>query len=86
VTDATAPPTAPVDTSAEIRRSRSWVFAACIILLCVWVLLPIYLLLVNRDYVMPMFTDPKGWLMLAGGVLLLGVGIFWMSRLVKVEV
>ncbi|HQR27742.1 MAG TPA: type II secretion system F family protein [Nocardioides sp.] len=46
----------------------------------------IYLLMVNRDYVMPMFTDPKGWLMLAGGALLLGVGIFWMSRLVKVEV
>jgi multiple sugar transport system permease protein len=38
---------APVDTSAEIRRSGSWVFAACIILLCVWVLLPIYLLFVN---------------------------------------
>jgi tight adherence protein B len=46
----------------------------------------VYLLLVNPDYVMPMFTDPKGWLMLAGGAMLLGVGIFWMSRLIKVEV
>lgn len=46
----------------------------------------IYLLLVNRDYVMPMFTDPKGWLMLAAGGVLLGVGSFWMSRLIKVEV
>ncbi len=45
-----------------------------------------YLLLVNRDYVMPMFTDPKGWVMLGGGALLLSVGIFWMSRLIKVEV
>jgi tight adherence protein B len=46
----------------------------------------IYLLIVNRDYVMPMFTDPRGWLMLGGGGLLLSVGIFWMSRMVKVEV
>ena len=30
--------------------------------------------------------DPKGWLMLAAGGVLLGVGSFWMSRLIKVEV
>jgi tight adherence protein B len=45
-----------------------------------------YLLIVNTDYVMPMFTTPMGWVMLAGGATLLSVGIFWMSRLVKVEV
>ena len=46
----------------------------------------IYLTLTNRDYVMPMYTEPMGWMMLLGGGLLLGVGVFWMSRLVKVEV
>ncbi len=46
----------------------------------------VYLLLVNRDYVMPIFTEPMGWVMLAGAALLLGIGAFWMSRLVKVEV
>jgi tight adherence protein B len=35
---------------------------------------------------MPMFSDPVGWLMLGGAALLLSVGAFWMSRLVKVEV
>ena len=45
-----------------------------------------YLLIVNGDYVMPMFTDPRGWVMLGGGGLLLSVGAFWMSRMVKVEV
>jgi tight adherence protein B len=35
---------------------------------------------------MPLFTEPIGWMMLLGGGVLLGVGIFWMSRLVKVEV
>jgi tight adherence protein B len=46
----------------------------------------LYLLFAKRDYVMPMFTEPMGWLMLGGAALLLSVGIFWMSRLVKVEV
>ena len=35
---------------------------------------------------MPLFTEPIGWVMLGGAALLLGVGVFWMSRLVKVEV
>ena len=46
----------------------------------------IYLLVAKRDYVMPMFTEPIGWLMLGGAAILLSVGGFWMSRLVKVEV
>ncbi len=46
----------------------------------------IFLLLTKRDYVMPMFTEPMGWVMLAGAALLLAVGGFWMSRLVRVEV
>ena len=46
----------------------------------------IYLLLTRYDYVEVMFTRPLGWLMLAGGALILGTGIFWMSRIVKVEV
>jgi tight adherence protein B len=46
----------------------------------------LYLLLTKRDYLMPMFTEPAGWLMLGGAVVLLSVGGFWMSRLVKVEV
>lgn len=45
-----------------------------------------YLLLAKRDYVMPMFTEPLGWLMLGGAATLLSVGVFWMSRLIKVEV
>ncbi len=46
----------------------------------------LYLLAAKREYVMPMFTEPVGWLMLGGAGLLLSVGVFWMSRLVKVEV
>lgn len=46
----------------------------------------LYLLVANRAYVMPLFTEPMGWAMLAGAGLILSVGVFWMSRLIKVEV
>lgn len=46
----------------------------------------VYLLLVRRDYVMPIFTDPRGWVMLAGAALLLAVGSFWMAKVAKVDI
>jgi tight adherence protein B len=46
----------------------------------------LYLLLANRSYVMVLFTRPIGWAMLGFGAVILSVGIFWMSRVVKVEV
>ncbi len=46
----------------------------------------LYLVAAQRSYVEPLFTDPRGIIMLVGALLWLGVGVFWMSRLVKVEV
>lgn len=46
----------------------------------------LYLVIANRDYVMPLFTEPVGWVLLTVGTLILSVGVFWMSRLIKVEV
>ena len=46
----------------------------------------LYLFVAKRDYVMPLFTDVRGLAMLIGATLWLLVGIFWMSKLVKVEV
>lgn len=46
----------------------------------------VYLALTQGDYVAPMFTTFMGWMMLAGAGLMLGLGVFWMSRLVKVDV
>ncbi len=45
-----------------------------------------YLVLSKPDYVEPLFTTPLGILMCISMVVLLTVGIFWMSRLAKVEV
>jgi len=86
-----------LDTVAATMREREYMRRQVAALaaegkLSAWVLggLPplfvVYLLLTKREYVMPMFTEPLGWLMLAGAATLLSVGIFWMSRLVKVEV
>jgi tight adherence protein B len=46
----------------------------------------LYLLLANRTYVIVLFQRPIGIAMLVGGAMILSVGIFWMSRVVKVEV
>jgi tight adherence protein B len=86
-----------LDTVAATMREREYVRRQVSALaaegkLSAWVLggLPplfmVYLLLTNYDYVIVMFQKPLGWAMLAGAGTILTVGIFWMSRLVKVEV
>ncbi|GAA1475925.1 hypothetical protein GCM10009623_03710 [Nocardioides aestuarii] len=86
-----------LDTVAATMREREYMRRQVSALaaegkLSAWVLglLPplfmVYLLLTQREYIMPMFTEPVGWIMLAGAGILLSVGAFWMSRLVKVEV
>jgi tight adherence protein B len=45
-----------------------------------------YMLMANRDYVSPLYTTPLGWFMLVSAAMLMAVGAFWMSRLVKVDV
>jgi tight adherence protein B len=86
-----------LDTVAATMREREYVRRQVAALaaegkLSAWVLggLPplfmLYLLLTNRDYVIVMFQEPLGWAMLAGAATILAIGVFWMSRLVKVEV
>ncbi len=86
-----------LDTVAATMREREYVRRQVAALaaegkLSAWVLggLPplfmVYLLLTNYDYVIVMFQQPLGWAMLAGAATILSVGVFWMSRLVKVEV
>jgi tight adherence protein B len=45
----------------------------------------LYLALTNTDYVRPMWSTPLGLIMLIGVGVLLSVGVFWMSKLAKVE-
>jgi tight adherence protein B len=46
----------------------------------------IYLLFTRYDYVSELWSRPLGYLMLGGSAMILFVGAFWMSRIVKVEI
>ena len=46
----------------------------------------VYLTLSKPDYVAPLYTTPIGWILCAGCLLLLGVGMFWMTKVSKVDV
>lgn len=60
--------------------------------LSAWVLLALpvgvgaFMLLVRAEYVRPLYTEPLGIVMSIVGILLVLVGGFWLSRLVKIEV
>ena len=46
----------------------------------------VYLTLSRPDYVAPLYTTPMGWVLCAGSLLLLGVGMLWMTKVSKVDV
>jgi tight adherence protein B len=46
----------------------------------------LYMLGANPAYLAPMFANLMGWVMLGGAAVLMAVGAFWMSRVVKVDV
>ena len=46
----------------------------------------IYLILVRPDYIAPLFDTPIGLLLLITGSIVLVIGGFWMSKVIKVEV
>ncbi len=46
----------------------------------------IYLLLARREYLEPMWQEPIGLVMSGAAAVAMAVGVFWMSRAIKVEV
>jgi Flp pilus assembly protein TadB len=65
--------------SAEGRLSAK-------VLIALPILLVVYMLLFKRGYLNPLVSTTVGIGMLAAGVLLMGIGTFWLSRIVKIEV
>lgn len=45
----------------------------------------LYLFLTNREFLEPMYADARGIVISAAGVIWLLIGVFWMSRMVKVD-
>lgn len=64
--------------SAEGRLS-AWV------LLALPIVMALFMFTFRRSYLEPLYTTAVGWAMLLGATLLVAVGGFWMSRVVKVE-
>lgn len=53
-------------------------------------LMPVFVLaaiiLINPDYIEPLYTTMIGRIMVGGAVVLMGLGVFWMVKIVSIEV
>lgn len=65
--------------SAEGRLSAQILIALPIVLF-------LYMLMVNYEYVSLLWTTGLGLLMSVGAIVMMAIGVFWMSRVVKIEV
>ena len=65
--------------SSEARRPRMIIGSLPFIMFCV-----IYL--IDPAYVMKLFIDPRGWMLLAAGMTSLGLGVGTMSKMVRFEI
>ncbi len=59
---------------------------SAVILAALPIVLTGYMILVRPEYIGLLVTDPTGWLLITGGVVLLVVGIVWMRRTINLEV
>jgi tight adherence protein B len=58
---------------------------SAIILAIMPVALFIFLYLANPDYMEPLLSSTMGLVVLGGAVVFIGIGMFWMSKIVKVD-
>nr|WP_275941273.1 type II secretion system F family protein [Planosporangium flavigriseum] len=65
--------------SAEGRLS-AWVLGAMPVALAA------FMFATRGEYLRPLYTTPLGVMMLVVAVVMMGVGVFWMTRVIKVEV
>ena len=56
------------------------------ILSCLPIGIMLYIAVVNADYIKPLFTTAPGLIMLIGGAVWMGLGIFIMTRMIKIDV
>jgi len=56
------------------------------ILLALPPIVAIFMAFTNRAYLQPLFSDPRGWVMVVGMVMLMGLGALTMNKMIKVDV
>ena len=73
----------------RLRREMKALTAEGRISAIILALLPVglflFIALANPGYMEPLLTSPIGLAVLAGGVIFIGIGIFWMQKIVKVD-
>ncbi len=58
---------------------------SAIILMLLPFVVTLFLFVTNPEYIMRLFTDPLGWAMLAAGVIMLGIGGFWLTKVINLK-
>ncbi|MFT4110209.1 type II secretion system F family protein [Propionicimonas sp.] len=58
---------------------------SAIILMLLPFVVSLFLFISNPGYIMRLFTDPLGWMMLGAGVVMLGIGGFWLTKLINLK-
>lgn len=58
---------------------------SAIILMVLPFAVSLFLFVSNPAYIMKLFTDPLGWIMLGAGVVMLSIGGFWLSKLINLK-
>ena len=73
----------------RLRREMKALTAEGRISAIVLSILPIFLFIfiniLNPGYIQPLLENTIGWLLMGGGLIFIGIGIFWMQRIVKVD-
>ena len=86
-----------LDNVADTLRERATLRRQVLVLttegrLSAWVLgvmpfaIALYMYAVNKEYVSLLVTTTVGWVLLIGALGLLGLGILWMRKIVKIDV
>lgn len=70
----------------KVRAVSSEARASAMILGCLPFVMFAIIMLVNQDYAMELFTDPRGHLLLGAGLVSMVIGIFVMMRMVRFDI
>lgn len=58
---------------------------SAIILMLLPFVVTLFLFVTNPTYIMRLFTEPLGWIMLISGIVMLGIGGFWLSKVINLK-
>jgi tight adherence protein B len=70
----------------KIKAMSSEARASAMIIGALPFIMGVLIYLVNPDYMIRLFTDPRGWLMLGFGLTSMAIGVAVMAKMIKFEI